>query len=345
MAFKEITGNPRVKSILSKALANNRLPNSLLFIGPNGVGKCETALVVAKALNCLNKSNDACETCSACSGINAGNYTDVILLNPAGDTYIKDQISFLKQTCYLKPMVGKKRVFIVNEAEKMNEHAANSLLKVLEEPPLFSHIILISDNPFLLLSTIKSRCQILTFSPVSREDIEISLTERGYTPEKARILSLMAGGNLKLAMEMEWDEVKAFKARAWHFFISILNKEDTAAILNEFVFRHKQDGAEDLKKVLGILFFFCRDILLLKQEGNTDLLLNPDYLSGLKKAADMVPLQGLQLCLAEIDRTLYIMKKNVNYQLNLSAAYLHLSEYISTPAGINSDRIVNDNSV
>lgn len=345
MAFKDITGNPRVKSILSKGLTNNRLPNSLLFIGPDGVGKCETALVVAKALNCLNKRDDACETCPACKGINAGNYTDVVLLNPAGDTYIKDQIGFLKQTCYLKPMVGKKRVFIVNEAERMNESSANSLLKVLEEPPLFAYIILISDNPFLLLSTIKSRCQILTFSPVSREDIEISLTERGYTPEKARILSLMAGGSLKLAMEMEWDVVKAFKARAWHFFISILNKEDAAAVLKEFVFRQKHDGAEDLKKILGILLFFCRDILLLKQEGNIDLLLNPDYLSDLKKAADMVPLQKLQLCLSEIDRTLYIMKKNVNYQLNLSAAYLHLSEYISTRAGINSDRIIYDNSV
>jgi len=344
MAFRDITGNSRVKSILRKALARQRLPNSLLFIGPEGVGKYDTALVVAKALNCLKKTDDACETCAVCASINedleGGRFPDVISFRPKKEILTVDEMRFLKQTCYLRPMSARKRVFIVNEAEKMNENSANSLLKILEEPPLFSHIILISNNPFLLLPTIKSRCQILTFSPVSREDIEISLTERGYTPEKARILSLMAGGNLKLALEMEWDEVKEIKARAWEFFMSILHKEDAASVLKDLVFRQKKDGAEDLKKILGILMFFYRDIILLKQEGDIDLLLNPDYFKDLKKASDVLPLPRLQLCLLEIDRTLYIMKKNVNFQLNLSAAYLLLSEHIATRTGINSDTIV-----
>ena len=329
MAFKDITGNNRVKSILSKALAKERLPNSLLFIGPDGVGKYESALVVAKALNCLNKNDDACETCSACASINedvvGGRFPDVITLGPKNDVLTIDQMRFLKNTCYLKPMVGKKRIFIVKEAEKMNEHAANSLLKILEEPPLFSHIILISNNPFLLLSTIKSRCQILTFSPVSREDIEKSLIQRGYAAERARILSLMADGNLKLALEMDWDEVKEIKKGAWNFFMSLLYKDNAASVLNELVLRQKMVGVDFLKEILGILLSFCRDIILLNQKGDIDLLLNPDYLSDLKTAAEKLPLQSLQFCLSEIDRTLYMMKKKVNLNLNLSAAYLRLS--------------------
>lgn len=332
MAFKDITGNKRVKSILSKALAKERLPNSLLFIGPDGVGKYETALVVAKALNCLNKKNDACETCSACVSINedtkGGKFPDVIKLNPKNDTFVKDQIGFLKQTCYLKPMVGKKRVFIIKEAEKMNDHAANSLLKILEEPPLFSHIILITNNPFLLLPTIKSRCQILTFSPVSREDIEKSLIQREYSAERARILSLMAGGNLKFAMEMDWDDVRKIKASAWNFFLSLVYKDKAASVLNEFALRQKIEGADFLKEILGILLSFCRDIILIKQEGDIDLLLNPDYLSDLKTAAEKMPLESLQFSVTEIDRTLYMMKKKVNFNLNLNTTYLHLSNLL-----------------
>jgi len=329
MAFKDITGNNRVKSILSKALARERLPNSLLFIGPDGVGKNETALVVARALNCLNKKEDACEICSACTSINEdvekGSFPDVIKLGPKNDVLTIDQMRFLKNTCYLKPMVGKKRVFIVNEAEKMTEKAANSLLKILEEPPLFSHIILISNNPFLLLPTIKSRCQILNFSPVSREDIEIYLTERGYKPEKARILSLMAGGNLKMAMEMEWDEVKEIKARAWELYMSLFYKENAASTLKEYHVLQKLQAAEDLKRILGIMLSFCRDIILIKQKGDIHLLLNPDFLSEMKKTADKLSLQRFLECLKEINRTLYMMNKKVNLNLNLNAAYLHLS--------------------
>ncbi|MBN2245232.1 MAG: DNA polymerase III subunit delta' [Candidatus Aminicenantes bacterium] len=329
MAFKDITGNNRVKSILSKALAKGRLPNSLLFIGPDGVGKYETALVVAKALNCLNKKDDACETCSACVAINedleGGRFPDVIRFSPKNDVLTIDQMRFLKNACYLKPMVGKKRVFIVKEAEKMNESAANSLLKILEEPPLFSHIILISNNPFLILSTIKSRCQILTFSPVSREDIERSLIQRGFAAERAGILSLMAGGNLKLAVEMDWNEVKEIKTRTWDFFISLLFRDNAVSGLNELVLKQRTDGLDYLKEILGILLSFCRDIILLKQGGDIELLLNPEYLKDLKTAAERLPLQGFLSCLNEIDRALYMMNRKVNANLNLSAAYLRLS--------------------
>jgi DNA polymerase III subunit delta' len=338
MAFKDITGNNRVKSILSKALAKGRLPNSLLFIGPDGVGKYETALVVAKALNCLNKKDDACEACSACVAINedkeGGVFPDVIRLSPKNDTLSIDQMRFLKNTCYLKPMVGKKRVFVVKEAEKMNDSAANSLLKILEEPPLFSHIILISNNPYLILPTIKSRCQIVTFSPVSREDIEKSLIQRGYAAERARILSLMAGGNLKLAVEMDWNEVREIKARTWNFFISFLSRDNAVSGLNELVLKQKTDGSDHLKEVLGILLSFCRDIILLKQKGDIDLLLNPDYLKDLTTAAERLPLNSLQSCLSEIDRALYMMNKKVNVNLNLSAAYLRLSNLF----GASSDK-------
>jgi DNA polymerase-3 subunit delta' len=178
MAFQNILGNSRVKTILSKGLKRTRIPHSLLFVGPEGVGKMETALVVAKALNCLQKFDDSCEECPSCVAINKGNFPDVMEILPEKSVVTIDQMRDLKSTAYLKPMVGKKRIFIIPDAEKVREDASNSILKILEEPPSFTHIILLTDNPYLILPTIKSRCQVLTFAPVLKEDIEKALLEK-----------------------------------------------------------------------------------------------------------------------------------------------------------------------
>lgn len=168
MAFKDILGNSRVKKILRKALQKNKVPNSMLFCGPRGIGKKDMALVLAKAMNCERKKDDACEVCASCKAINAGNFPDVLEISPEKEVIKIDQMRILRKIAYLKPMMGKKRVFVVVDADKMTEEAANSLLKILEEPPLFSYIILVAHNPFMIMSTIKSRCQVLNFSPVSK---------------------------------------------------------------------------------------------------------------------------------------------------------------------------------
>ena len=157
MSFSDIVGNGRIKRILGKALERGRLPNSLLFAGPQGVGKIDTALVAAKALNCLTLTADACEACEACTAITKGNHPDVMRIEPEKEILKIEQMRILKEAAYLRPMVGRKRVFIVEREESMNSEAANSLLKVLEEPPAFSHIFLITSNPFIILPTIRSR--------------------------------------------------------------------------------------------------------------------------------------------------------------------------------------------
>ena len=171
MAFEDITGNAGVKRILQRALKRKKIPNSMLFAGPEGVGKTKVALVVAKALNCLKRSSDACEECAHCRAITNRNFPDVMVISPAKEVLKIEQMRFLKEMAYLKPMAGRKRIFIIQEAEKMNEEASNSLLKVLEEPPPFSQIILITSNPYLIIPTIKSRCQSFPFSPISKEEI------------------------------------------------------------------------------------------------------------------------------------------------------------------------------
>jgi len=325
MAFQNILGNSRVKTILSKSLQRNRVPHSLLFIGPDGVGKKEMALVVAKALNCLQKTENSCEECTSCVAINKKNFPDVMEVSPQKDVIKIEQMRLLKSTTYLKPMVGKKRVFIISNAEKMREEASNSLLKILEEPPSFSHIFLLTDNPYLILPTIKSRCQVLTFAPVFKEDIEKVLLEKGYDAEKARVISLVVHGNLRYALSLDWDDLQEKRQKAWQVFHALIKKENASVFLKEFSSSRFLER-QDLEQIFEILSSFCRDIVLFKEEGDLSHLMNPDYGQDLRETSRHLSLEQALDFLSKIDYSLYALQKNLNVNLLMSSLFSHFME-------------------
>ena len=327
MAFKDIVGHERVKKNLRKALQKKKIPNSVLFSGPEGVGKEETALVLAKAMNCERKKDDACETCASCRGINAGNFPDVMMIRPAGNVIKIEQMRTLRKIAYLKPMVGQKRVFILVEAEKMTEPAANSLLKVLEEPPLFSYVILLAHNPFLIMPTIKSRCQILNFPPVTRDIIEKELVEKGYEEERARVISRLVHGNLKQAMSLDWEDVQKKREEAWRLFVSLIKRENFALFLRNYAFSYKALIKEEWEQILEILSSFCRDSILFKEKGAVRLLLNPDYEEKIRKTEELVSLDWLMKCLQQIDYAIYGLGKNLNVNLLVSSFFANFKEW------------------
>jgi DNA polymerase III delta' subunit len=319
VAFDDILGNARIKRILRKSLIKSRLPNSLLFSGIKGVGKFDLALVIAKALNCQTNKDDACETCASCKAINKGTFPDVMLISPEKEVLKIDQIRVLKEAAYLRPMMGSKRVFIIEQAEKMNPEAANSLLKVLEEPPSFSYIVLLTNNPFIILPTIRSRCQNLQFSPVSREDIESCLIRENYDRAQAKIISLLVRGNLKQALALEWEEIQTFRQKAWELFQSLIRGEKAAAFLKEYSSRQRALVQEELNQILEILSSFCRDLILVKEQCNSALLMNPDYEDELGKLANQVSLDQSLGFLEKIEASLFAFRRNVNLKLFISS--------------------------
>ena len=326
MAFKDIVGNDGVKKVLHRALKQKKLPNSLLFAGHEGIGKKETALVVAKALNCEKKTSDACEECSHCRAINHENFPDVMVISPVKDMLRIDQMRLLKETAYLKPMAGCKRVFIIDEAEKMNDEASNSLLKILEEPPPFSHIILITPNPYRIIPTIKSRCQVFQFSPIPKEDIQRVLVAKGVRPERARILSLLVDGNLKLALSLDWEEVQAQRKMAWNFFLALQKKEHAGDLLQRFS-ASRAVIKNDLEKTLKNLASFCRDILLIKEKADPQFLLNPDLAEDLAEAARSMSVDQAMDFLARIDFAMGALVKNLNVNVLVSSIFSNVMEW------------------
>jgi len=327
MAFKDILGNSRVKKILRKALQKDKVPNSMLFCGPRGIGKRDMALVLAKAMNCERKEDDACEVCPSCKAINAGNFPDVIEISPEKEVIQIDQMRMLRKIAYLKPMMGKRRVFVVVDADKMKEEAANSLLKILEEPPLFSYIILVAHNPFLIMSTIKSRCQVLNFSPISKEDIGKILVDKGYEEKKARIISLLVHGNLKQALSLEWEEVQDKRTKTWQLFLSLLRKGKVALFLRNYATSQRALVRDEWEQILEMLSSFCRDSILIKEKGDRRLLMNPDYEEEIRKEGSLMSLEGLMDCLTKIDYAIYGLEKNLNVNLLVSSFFSYFKEW------------------
>lgn len=327
MAFQHIVGNERVKKILKRSLQKQKVPHSLIFSGPEGVGKKGMALVLAKAVNCLEKQEDACEVCAHCRAVNKGNFPDVMELQPEKDVIKIEQMRIMKQVSYLKPMAGKKKFFIVTEAEKMSDEASNSLLKILEEPPSFSHIVLITPNPFLLLPTIKSRCQQLDFAPISPTDIESVLRDRGVKEERAKIISLLVQGNMNRALSLEWEEIQEKRNHVWNFFLSFLNQREKISPFIEDLFSTSPNQREEWKQFLEIFASFCRDFLLLKEEGSRDYLINLDYEKKMREITGWgTPEQAVRL-LEKIESLIYSVDRNQNINLLKSSLLSNYTEW------------------
>src|SRR4030095_3178485 len=220
--FERIAGNERVKQVLKRMVDAGRLPGALLFVGEEGIGKKLFALELAKALNCRTPTAAGpCLTCSACvrtSKINFPESSDPDDWEPIIWTDHPDvgmvvapkrvlkvtQMRQIEREANFRPFEGKARFFLIDEADKLNDSSANALLKVLEEPPPTSHIILITSRPAMLLDTIRSRCQMIRFSPLTPAEIEQYLVQQKIAdPAAAALRARVAAGSIGRALSSD----------------------------------------------------------------------------------------------------------------------------------------------
>ena len=201
---------------LVELFRRNPLPPSSIFAGPEGVGKKTLAVALSALTNCESKKeNDLCARCPSCAKVSAGNHPDVTVVDFAWiETFLKskkkranprvipiDVMRELVREAQFRPFQGAVRVFIVDDAHKLNEAAANSLLKTLEEPSSTTRIALVTPFPESLLATIRSRCQIFTFSRIHRDEVARYLEERGE--EQAQLKSALSTGSIGAALSLD----------------------------------------------------------------------------------------------------------------------------------------------
>ncbi len=231
-------GHKREKEFLKKAFERGRVPSALLFSGPEGVGKKLLALEFARGLLCRSNEPFGCNNCKSCKVVNdfieavrkgetedfeyrpsegtkkdlaflIGEHPDLALVVPDGKQIKIDQIREVKEFVLLKPS-GKRKVVVVDEAEKMNPQAQNALLKILEEPPEYTVFVLITSSEGKLLPTVVSRCQRLEFKPLSSSEIEKILRNLNLTLSESTVKLIEKTGTLKILRAFSDDILSDF---------------------------------------------------------------------------------------------------------------------------------------
>jgi len=202
--FASIVGHTRLIDLLKHAVDRTSVPQSLLFSGPDGVGKHATALALAQAINCPKRAGgDACGTCPTCARIAKGQHSDVTEIDRGEFASIKIEVlrERLLEVIGYRPFEAARRVYIIDPADDITEQGQNALLKTLEEPPSAAIIILISAFADTILPTVRSRCRRLRFAALSDHDVARVLVERaGVDKAKARALAAVAGGSVSRAL-------------------------------------------------------------------------------------------------------------------------------------------------
>jgi DNA polymerase III subunit delta' len=214
MPFRDLAGHRRLLDLTARAAARGSLPPSLIFAGPDGVGKRLAAVALAQLFNCLSpaagdeeSAPDACGHCTVCRRIARGVHADVLLIEPGDSGSIKvDQVrAAIERTAY-RPFEGRRRVVIADEADAMEAPGQNALLKTLEEPPATSTFVLVTSRPDLLLPTVRSRCQRVRFGPLGPADIALVLMrDHGFAEKDAHAVAASAEGSIARALEEDTD--------------------------------------------------------------------------------------------------------------------------------------------
>lgn len=207
MPFTDIIGHGPVVELLRQAVRRGRVPQSLIFAGPAGVGKAAVATALAQAVSCPKRADgDACGACTVCVRIAGRRFPDVTWLD-RGD-YASIKIDALREQILdavgYRPFEGPRRIFIIDDADDLTLQAQDALLKTLEEPPPAAILILITAYPDTLLATIQSRCRRLRFGLLSDSDVaRILVAHAGLDAVKARHLGLVSGGSVARALNEE----------------------------------------------------------------------------------------------------------------------------------------------
>jgi DNA polymerase-3 subunit delta' len=210
MPFRDLAGHRRLLDLTARAAARGSLPPSLIFAGPDGVGKRRAAVSLAQLFNCSSPAAgdadlppDACGHCTACRRIARGVHADVLVIEPGESGSIKvDQARAAIERSAYRPFEGRRRVIIVDDADAMEASAQNALLKTLEEPPAASTFVLVTARPDVLLPTVRSRCQRVRFAPLDPGDIAtVLMRDHGFSDTDAHAAAALAEGSIGRALE------------------------------------------------------------------------------------------------------------------------------------------------
>jgi DNA polymerase-3 subunit delta' len=343
--FSRLIGNDEVKDALRRLLANGRVPGSLLFTGEEGIGKKLFALEMAKALNCRNRQGvEACDECSSCRRISRSTFPpfgkddddkarmvwsehgDVAMARPYKQIIRVGPMRELEREANFRPFEGAARVFIVEDADCMNEPASNALLKTLEEPAPTTHLVLLTSNPTALLATIRSRCQIIRFAPIAPAEIETFLTKQRDLPATdARLLARTARGSIGRALAVDIETYRERRESMLAVLKTLTLTGDRVQLLRSAEELAAAKDRGEYEQRLDVLETLIRDAWALALERPVEAIVNSDQLKELKQiAADLKSSQAASW-LSQIEDLRAALEVNINRRVASDALFLTMA--------------------
>ncbi|ABR46327.1 DNA polymerase III, delta prime subunit [Alkaliphilus metalliredigens QYMF] len=328
MAFENIVGQAHVIKLLKQSIKQNTVGHGYIFEGIEGLGKHLVAFELAKALCCTGTGDQPCNQCNSCKKLSHQNHPDVIWITGEGSIKI-NTIRDLQKDTQQKPYESRKKVYIIEKAEKMTVQAQNALLKTLEEPPSYVTLILLTANSHSLLPTITSRCQIIKFQPVPLDVIQAFLMlEKNVDLEKAKLMATLSNGVVGKALKLLEDPSFQNQREGLIQISKDLFKKDKVAALQKFSFF--EDHKESIEEILELYLVWYRDLLVYRDTQNKVLMFNIDQVEEIISQSNRIDLKKISNIISIIENTKENVRRNVQFQLNIEVMLLNIQEVLSS---------------
>lgn len=318
--FSDIIGQDSVKSHLIGAIKDNKISHAYIFAGEDGSGKMMLAERFAAALQCDgNDDNDKpCGCCISCMQSDSRNHPDIIYVTHEKKNITVDDIrNQLVNDISIKPYSGKYKIYIVDEAEKMNEAAQNALLKTLEEPPEYAVILLLATNTGAFLQTILSRCVTLDLRPLATDQITEYLMRKKQLPDYvAKLYASFSCGSVGRALRYASDEhFNEVRDEIVNLILNVssLHQGEINDIITSL---GDKDRKNDYDDYFDLMSMWYRDVLLYKATGSLNRLVFSQNSSAVREQAAGKSYESLNNILQTIERT----KERLNYNVGFDAA-------------------------
>jgi DNA polymerase-3 subunit delta' len=357
MPFSDFHGNSEVVHRLRDMLARNRFPQAVILAGPEGSGKYTLALMLTQAMNCLEPIQtdglpDFCGKCSNCSRIAQSQnleklcseaaetrdtlretdkketrlyiqtHPDVLVIPPDPPQLVikMDQVRRVIETIYFRPGEAKERIYIFTSSAFMKE-AANSLLKVLEEPPEFATLFLLTENAGELLPTIRSRSTIITLAPLTVGEVEQYLEK--YRPEwkapQRALVARLSDGALGKARNFDIAGYIAARSNALIILKTALHRGEHSELFKTTeTYRAGAEGREKTDHLLKTIYSLLQDLLFINSS-TPDLIRNTDIVGELKKLAEAADFSWIASAADRLNEVERGMRRNLLRSLSLDA--------------------------
>ncbi|MBF0489436.1 MAG: DNA polymerase III subunit delta' [Candidatus Omnitrophica bacterium] len=300
-----VSVDPRILERFKRLVASSRMGHAYLFVGPKETGKTQTALGVAQLVNCESSEAAPCGICPSCQKIASRNHPDVMVVNQNEGSIKIDQIRSLLGRLQLKAYEAKTKVFIIRDVENMTLEAANSLLKTLEEPASNTLMILTTATPESNLDTIRSRCHVVKFFPVSKNRLQETLN---VSPDVARLLTVYTDGCLGQSRILLEEDFISRKNKILDAFLKSSNEDALKKLSSE---------KEEAREALHVFLSMVRDAILFKSGVAAIELMHVDRLLDVQSLAGR-PYEELAAIYNQVIKTKQLLDENLNAKMGFS---------------------------